>query len=234
MKKIILTSTAFIFLLFSVYSQNNSSSNKKFFAAVSSGMSIPVGLFGSKNVAPESEAGLANLGYNINVHSAYQLQKDFGLASTIFFSEFNVNKAAIDKLTNGSSSSLSVDHWQYWGISAGPMATFNLNKDFVLNIKTLLGYSRANMPQIIATTSNNIVGTSSSTPDKWTDAFTWQFGTDIRYRFGRNAFLFSNVDYNYQRPRWKYDLLINGSNQKVDLKQNMAVIDLDLGIGLEF
>jgi hypothetical protein len=234
MKKIIVTLTVLLNFIISANSQLVHSVNKKFFAAVSGGVGIPVGLFGSKNVDPDSEAGLAKLGYNLNIHSGYQIQKDFGLASTIFFSAFNVDKGAIDKLTNGSSSSISVDHWQYWGISAGPMATYNINKDFILNIKTLIGYSRANMPQIFATSTNNIVNSTNATPDKWTDAFIWQFGTDIRYRFGKNAFIFSNVDYNYQRPRWKYNVIINGTNQNVDLKQNMAVIDLDLGIGLEF
>lgn len=234
MKKIIFTTTVLLFVFSWSYSQDNLQKSRKFFAAVSGGIGIPVGLFGSKNVDPNSEAGLAKPGYNINVHSGYQLQRDFGIASTIFFSEFNVDQSAIDKLTSGSSASVSADHWQYWGIAVGPMATFNLNSEFVLNIKTLIGYSRANMPQIMATTANNIVGATSTTPDKWTDAFTWQFGTDVRYRFGKNAFVFSNLDYNYMRPRWKYDVTLNGTNQSVDLKQNMGVIDLDLGVGLEF
>ena len=205
---------------------------KKFFAAISVGPSFPVGNFASKDLTNNIDAGLAKVGYNANLHTGYQLTEQFGLASTIFISKYNVDNDAVQRFLNGnggSSLNATADHWQYWGISIGPMGTFDLGGDVKLDIKTLLGYARANMPVIRFDLEGAEL--SAVTPDRWTDAFSWQVGADLRYHFNPSTFFFTNLDYNYIKPKWTYPIAGGGSES---YEQKTGVVDFNVGIGVAF
>jgi hypothetical protein len=201
----------------------------RFYVAASAGPTFPVGVFGSTNTDPSKDAGLAQIGYNINLHSGYNITSNFGIASTIMYSRFTLDKNAVNHFLNGSSPSYNAtaDHWQYWGINIGPMATVELTDKVMLDFKLLGGFARANMPVI----RYKIEGIDVvSTPDKWSDAFTWQLGTNLRYNFSDMSFVLANVDYNFMKPNWKFSI----ASEDVSVTQKMGALDVNVGVGLNF
>lgn len=204
--------------------------NPKFFLAFTAGPAIPVGAFASKNISSASDAGLANLGYNLNLHAGYQISKNFGVAGGVYYSRFQLDQDAISRYLNSSGSggiNATADHWQYWGVIAGPMATLPVGNDVFFDFRAMGGYARANMP-VIGFQLAGYPTSSTQTPEKWSDVFAWQFGTNMRYNFTKNACVFANFDYNHMEPVWKFNF--NGEDTKVE--QKMGAIDLTVGIGL--
>ncbi len=229
MKKIIISLTL-VFITFSVIAQEKSTVyNQKLFLILSGGPSLPVGSFSSKDVDANTKAGLATIGYNINLNSGYHFTDRFGIASTIFYSLYKIDQDALHKfelLNAAVSTTKNVDHWQYFGIVIGPMATFKLMDQLFLDIKGMAGFARVNLP----TVKEEIVGTGiilSSSSDRWTDAFAIQLGSNLRYNFASRLCLFTNVDYGFMNPKWT-------STESEDIKQEMGAVNFNVGAGIRF
>ena len=79
----------------------------KFFAALSGGPSIPVGVFQKKDFTVTSEAGLAKVGYVLNANLGYKFHNNFGIASTVFYSMYKLDQKAIDGLIGRSATSIT-------------------------------------------------------------------------------------------------------------------------------
>ncbi len=196
-----------------------------FYIGLAGGAAMPVGNFGKKNVELSTESGFARFGYNLNLFSGYQINKTWGVAGSAFYSKFRVDEGAINDYLTGTGLSVSADHWQYYGVHFGPTATVSLSKNTVVDFRALGGIAHVNMPivEIKGTDGNGVLGTSS---EKWTDAFSWQLGTNLRYNFDPKFFLYTNLDYSYMKPTWS----INNE----DVNQKMGVIDLSFGLGANF
>lgn len=229
MKKIILCAVLGLGILSlkaqEVGNSEGSKSNGLFYIGLAGGAAMPVGNFGKKNVELSTESGFARFGYNLNLFSGYQINKIWGVAGSAFYSKFRVDDGAINDYLNGTGLSVSADHWQYYGVHFGPTATVSLAKNTVIDFRALGGISHVNMPivEIKGTDGNGILGTSS---EKWTDSFSWQLGTNLRYNFDPKFFLYTNLDYNYMKPSWS----INNE----DVNQKMGVVDLSVGLGANF
>lgn len=235
MKKLLFIAIALIMINSIGFAQETAekktTASPKFFLAFTAGPAVPVGAFASKSVSETSDAGLANLGYNLNLHTGYQVSDYFGITGNVLYSRFQLNQDAVNRYLNSSGSGAlnsTADHWQYWGVIAGPMATLPVGNDVFFDFKAMGGYARANMPVI----GFQIGGLPSGaqTPEKWSDVFAWQFGTNMRYNFAKNACLYANLDYNHMEPTWKFTFL----NENFALKQKMGVIDFTVGVGLTF
>ena len=233
MKKTIGIISLLVFYTLHAFAQelpNATSTEKKykFFAALTGGPSMPVGPFGSSSVtSSSSESGFAEFGYNINLHTGYQFGTNYGLASTIFYSRYKLDVAALTKLFQDvlpPNTSIGADHWQYYGILAGPMGTVALTRNVSLDVKVLAGIARANFPVF------EFANTQSQ--EKWTNAFAWQSGTNLRYNFTPKACFFTNLDYNFMKPVWKLSDTTDGLGQTTDVEQKMGVIDLSVGLGI--
>ena len=229
MKKIILSLTV-AFITLGVIAQEKSNVNtQKLFLILSGGPSLPVGSFSSKDLASNTKSGLATIGYNINLNSGYHITDRFGIASTVFYSLHKIDQDALNKfqvLNSVVSTTKSVDHWQYFGIVIGPMATFKLMDQLFLDIKGMAGFARANLPSV----KEEIVETGviiNSSSDRWTDAFAIQLGSNLRYNFASRVCLFTNVDYGFMNPKWT-------SSGSEDIKQEMGVINFNVGAGIRF
>ena len=233
MKKLLfITPLLLLTVLFSFGQEVTKKTNPKFFIAFSGGTAVPVGAFASFKTDSASDAGLAKVGYNFNLHAGYNVSETFGIASTIFYSKFQLNQDAVKKILSSGSSSISnaaANHWQYWGIVAGPMGTVKLSDDIFMDFKLMGGYGRANMP-VLRFEVDGLPKTNVVTPERWSDAFAWQLGTDLRYNFSPNACFFTNLDYNYMRPKWSFNL----NSETINLEQKMGVLDINLGLGLTF
>ena len=204
--------------------------NSKAFLVLSAGPTIPVGVFSSTDV-DKSGAGYANLGYNVNLNAGYQITDMFGVSGTVFYSRYNVDQKLVDNLNSLFSIaprySFETDHWQYGGIVVGPMATVKVIDNVMVDFKAMAGFARVNAPTLKI--SDGVTGELLATSeDKWTDALALQFGSNLRYNFASRFCAFANIDYGFMHPKWK------GNATEDEFKQEMGVIDINVGIGTTF
>ncbi len=234
MKKQLFITTLMLLMISATYSQSTSKmETKKFNIGLSTGFAFPVSFFKSTDYNHFQDPGFAKTGFNINLEGSYHLTKSVGIASKVMFSNFGVDEGAAKRYLPISVTPSSTDHWQYWGILAGPMGTIDLGDNFSMDIKGLVGFSRANAP-VLKFSLEDISGINLATADKWSDAFAWQVGTDFRYRFANNFNVFTNIDYSYMKPRWNFDISTGGSKTSTIIHQRMSVVDVNLGVGVEF
>jgi len=234
MKKQLFITTLMLLMISATYSQSTSKmKTNKFNIGLSTGFAFPVAFFKSNDYNNFQDPGFAKTGFNINLQGSYLLTKNVGIASKVFFSNFGVDEGAAKRYLPISVTPSSTDHWQYFGILAGPMGTIELADNFYMDVKGLVGYSRANAP-VLKFSLEDISGVTLSTSDKWSDAFAWQLGTDFRYRFANNFNVFTNIDYSYMKPRWNYDITAGGSKTSATIHQRMSVVNANLGVGIEF
>ena len=81
---------------------------------------------------------------------------------------------------------------------------------------------------------NSNGGVVITSEDKWTDAFAIHTGTNLRYNFGSRFCAFANLDYGFMHPKWTNNSGLFSSEKLEDFKQEMGVIDLNIGIGTTF
>lgn len=234
MKKQLFITTLMLMMMSATYSQSTSKmETKKFNIGLSTGLAIPVSFFKSRDYNHFQDPGFAKTGFNINLQGSYHFTKSFGIATKALFSNFGVDEGAAKRYLPISATPSSTDHWQYFGILAGPMGTIELADNFYMDVKGLVGYSRANAP-VLKFSLEDVSGINLVTADKWSDAFAWQVGTDFRYRFANNFNVFTNIDYSYMKPRWSFDVTAGSSKTNTIIHQRMSVVDVNLGVGVEF
>jgi len=234
MKKQLFITTLMLLMISATYSQTTSKmETKKFNIGLSTGFAFPVAFFNSTDYNKFQDPGFAKTGFNVNLQGSYHITNNFGIASKAQFSNFGVNEEAAKRYLPISVTPSSTDHWQYFGILAGPMGTIELADNFYMDVKGLVGYSRANAP-VMKFSLEEISGVNLVTADKWSDAFAWQVGTDFRYRFANNFNVFTNIDYSYMKPKWNFDISTGGTKTNTVIHQRMSVVDVNLGVGVEF
>jgi hypothetical protein len=202
---------------------------KKSFLAMHAGPTIPVGDFGSKNLGNE-DAGFAKTGYNINLNYGYQFEKNAGITASVFLNNYNTNPFAMSFAGEGGSQTieLKMDHWKFYGLTAGPMLNFNAGKNIFTDLKVMGGIVNANTPKI------TYLGTVMAEAD-WSWAPALQAGVNLRIGTGSNMFVFANADYMYMQPKFTssyYDA--NDNWVTTDIKQKMSVVKVTAGIGFNF
>lgn len=213
--------------------------DSKFFLALHGGPSFPVGDFSKKDMAANENSGYAKTGYTINLTGAYQVQKNFGFAADFFYNRYKANKVistfdVIDEVVDGESGLTSIEvpltlnHWQHYGVAAGPMLTFNVVKNVDADVRIMGGVANANSPKIIY---DNVV----MAKEDWAIAPVFKSGIDLRIGTGGNLFVLLNADYLYLKPHFKYTYT-NENEQEVTekVKQRMEAINVTAGIGYRF
>lgn len=238
MKKKIILLLAFTVTNSWLFAQNikKEKTEKPFHVAVLGGVGFPVGLFGSTNSSNYSDVGFANPGFGLKLTGGYKISKKFGITASAIYSRFTIDNDAANKIFNGNSElgPVSIDHWQYWGLMVGPTGIVKLSEDLTLNLNLLAGYASANAPTL-KFQIEEIPDLSISTTDKWKDAFVFQLGTDLKFTVDKNFFLMASLDYNFMKPKWKYVLASNGNGAtNFSIDQQMGVIDINMGVGLNF
>lgn len=202
----------------------------KSYLVLHAGPSLPVGDFSSTNVANQ-QAGFAKTGYTINLNYGYQFQKNAGITVGAFYNSYNTHGFAMSFLegTSGAQTiSLGMDHWKMYGISAGPMLTFDVAKNIVADVKVMGGIANANSPKI------TYEGTVMAEGD-WSFTPAIQGGVQLRINTGGNVFVMANADYMYLKPKFTYTYT-NEASQVVneDIRQKLSVVNLSAGIGFKF
>lgn len=193
----------------------------KSFLALHGGPSFATGHFAGTNF-DNTLSGFAKTGFNIDLNYGYHFNNTVGITGSLFYARHNLDKTAIEHVYPGANA----DHWQFYGISAGPIFSFELADKVFADMQVMGGLANANSPKI---TYDN--GESINEDWKWTGMY--QVGLDLRFNMGGNAFIFTNGAYMYMQPEFN---LANSAGELTTEKhhQTISVINLTAGVGINF
>lgn len=122
-------------------------------------------------------------------------------------------------------SDVEADHWQYYGITAGPMLTFELNKSVFTDLRLMGGMANVNSPR--AEEDGEIV-----LDEEWAWAPVLQGGINLRIDAGKNFFVFTSLDYQYTKPKFEIEPIVGVIEDRVH--QKVSVLNASGGIGFKF
>ncbi len=188
--------------------------------AFHAGLSFSMGDFKSSDFE-NVEAGFAKTGFTINLNYAYQFHKSAGIAASVFYNKYKLNQEKINEMF----SDVEADHWQYYGITAGPMLTFELNKSVFTDLRLMGGMANVNSPR--AEEDGEIV-----LDEEWAWAPVLQGGINLRIDAGKNFFVFTSLDYQYTKPKFEIEPIVGVIEDRVH--QKVSVLNASGGIGFKF
>jgi hypothetical protein len=241
MKKLLFLIVAML-VSFAIMAQGSKETfTAKSFLAFHAGPSFPVGDFGKTNLISNGtneiyngEAGFANTGYNLNLNYGYQFIKNVGLSASALYNSNKLNHDAIinqlDAIMEGEivdPDLVKFDHWQWYGLTVGPMINHELVNNFTVDVKVMGGIANVNSPRV---KYQNI----ELVKEDWAVAPLIQTGVDLRIGFGNNMFVLVNADYLYMKPKFTMSYDIDGEVWTETAKQKMSVINVTGGIGIRF
>ncbi len=209
-------------------------SDPKSFIALHGGPSFPIAGLGSTDMNNEN-AGFAKTGFAINLSYGYEFKNNVGLTASLLYNKFDVNSKKIE-FTNPETNELipvNLDHWQFYGVTAGPMFTVKAGNKVKADFKVMGGIVNANAPMIE-------VMKVKLTNDAWHTAAVLQAGVNFRMEVSKKMFVMTSADYLYLEPtfRYTYTDAIAGEpgidRIAGDFKQKMNMINVTAGIGFKF
>lgn len=190
------------------------------------GPSFPVGDFSSTNFDNEY-AGFAKTGLTLNLNYTYQFQKTVGVTGAVFYNRNNTQKTISLAVEEGPDVTLHLDHWQFYGISAGPQLSFELAPKLFTDLRVMGGIANANSPEI---TYEGMV----MAKEDWSVAPVLQGGLNLRYNTGERFFVYTGVDYLYLKPTFKYVYADIAEMPSQEIEQKIAVLNITAGVGIRF
>ncbi|MGE5108895.1 MAG: hypothetical protein ACM3H8_15255 [Sphingobacteriales bacterium] len=210
------------------------------FLALHGGVSIPLGDFGSTSLNPSSSliadkgAGFAKTGFNINLTYGYKITDPIGITASAFYNNHKLDISAIQRemekeldVPTGTLNSLKMDHFQWYGISAGPMFTQNISSAILFNLRVMGGVANVNSPKTEFENSLLI-------KEDWSAAPLFRGGVDFLFDVGGNLYIFTSADYLYMKPKFTMQATIENETFTETAKQNIAVVNLSGGLALRF
>lgn len=195
--------------------------NNKFFISIAGGPTIPVSDFASKNFNNEN-AGLAKTGFTTNLQFGYQILKNLGVTTTVLYSTYNLD------VSEFAQYGVTADHWQHYGLLAGPMFTWPVNDKLKTNFKVLGGIMNVNSPLVEFADGTNLMN------EEWATSFAMQLGADLRISFTPNLYLITNVDYNFMKPKFDGGIYVGDGTPTSAFEQKINAINASIGIGVNF
>ncbi|MBN8673712.1 MAG: hypothetical protein J0L56_06235 [Chitinophagales bacterium] len=190
------------------------------------GPSFPVGDFSSTNFDNE-HAGFAKTGLTLNLNYTYQFQKIAGVTGAVFYNRNNTKKTILLAVEEGPDVVLHLDHWQFYGISAGPMLSFELAPELFTDLRVMGGIANANSPEI---TYEGMV----MAKEDWSIAPVIQGGLNLRYNAGNRFFVYTGVDYLYLKPTFNYVYADITEFPSQEIKQKISLLNVSAGVGIRF
>lgn len=207
----------------------------KSFIAFHGGPSFPMGDFGNKDMANNANAGYAKTGFALNLAYGYEIKNNFGLTASLLYNKYNVDSKKIE-FTDPESHQVipvSLDHWQFYGVTAGPMYSFKAGDKVKADLKVMGGIVNANAP-LIQVLSLNV------TNDAWHTAAVLEAGVNFRIDMGKKVFIMTSADYLYLDPTFKYTYTTEIAGQTgidriaQEFHQKMNIVNVTAGIGFKF
>ncbi len=243
MKKILIF-TAALLVCGALYSQQEKPKPEpKQFLAFHAGPSVPVGDFGkatltnSSGIFEDREAGFAQTGFTAGITYQYQLQKNFGLAATAFYNNNKLNSNRfvdeINKMlaeTGLTISGIKLDHWQWYGITAGPVLNQAITEKLMADVTIMGGVANVNSPK--ATVEGVML-----VDEDWSVAPVVGANGSLRLNVSSNMFVMLNASYQYMRPKFTMTYnpeLTSGVTTSENSQQKIEVLNVSAGIGFRF
>lgn len=176
---------------------------KRGFASLSAGTSVPVSHFASRSSVDE-RAGMAGRGVAVNASAGYQLLGRVGL---MVRGEHLRNPLQTSGLINTlyrnetDTWTASADNWTVTTLLGGPFVTLPLNR-FALDARLLAGLALAKLPATLLAGNfgeeRMVIRTSGGRGQAW----AYGGGLTLRYRLGRSLALHANGDYTRSAMRF--------------------------------
>ena len=130
-----------------------------------------------------------------------------------------------------TGAGFKLDHWQWYVLPVGPMVTYNFNSILMGGLKVMGGIANANTPKV--TLLNEVLISKD-----WSTKIVFQTRLDLPINVGSNAFIFTNVDYLYMRPKFKVESPLSNNEGTVmvteTVQQKISVLNLSGGVGIRF
>jgi hypothetical protein len=221
MKKLLLALAAVLVCAAAIAQKEQLTSESKGFLYVAAGPALPLGAFADDS--PENEeAGMAKTGFTINLHGGYYMASNFGLKATGFYTRHGV------KDLPGMPGGVDMGHWQYYGLTVGPMYRVPMTYNMDLTLAAQVGVANAGTPQV------KFQG-QELMKDDWSITMPLKGEAALHFLLGDKAKLIVGADYLYMKP--KFDVSArneSGTWVTQEVKQKMGVVNLFAGVGISF
>ena len=231
------------------FSQNNvkqTEDERKGFASVNLGVSIPTGNFSSDNFN-NNEAGFATGGAVFDISVGYKLRPKLGVTA-VWRGQANGIDAATyaQSLANyfGSGSvSIETSAYSLGGIMAGLYGSFPIAENFRFEPRALIGFSAATLPErtTVAYSSSGTKLVTWSQDQAETVAFSYILGLGGKLDLSKKICLLFNADFYAANAEWGNvrEISIGHVTGSTEINnyyhnQNFRTVNLSAGLGLRF
>lgn len=241
MKKILIF-TAALLVCGALYSQQEKVKKEpRQLIAFYGGPSVPVGDFSkatitnSTGILTDRESGFAQTGFNAGAIFQYHVQKNFSLAATAFYNNNKINSnrfvTELNRIlaeTGITVSGIKLNHWQWYGVSAGPVLNQAVSEKITADLGIMGGVANVNSPKVTAEGINLV-------NEDWALAPMVAVNGGMRFAINSKMFIMVNAAYQYMHPKFKitYNEEL-GINDAEDSRQKMEVLNVNAGIGFNF
>lgn len=222
MKKWLLAIAAVLVCGAAIAQKEKLTSTSKGFLYVAAGPTIPLGDFTDDDWESNDDAGFAKTGFTVNLHGGYYATPNLGIKATAFYSRNGVENIG------GILGNVDPGHWQYYGLTAGPMYHAPLTAIIDFSLAAQFGIAYAGSPQV------KFQG-QELMKDDWTLAVPLKGEAAVHILLGERARLIIGTDYQYMRPKFNISTLNeNGGRSNETVRQRMNAVNVFAGIGIGF
>lgn len=226
MKKFLFLIAAVLFGV-AVTAQGNNTEKivRKSMLALHLGPSFPTGQFTSHNLPSTGFAdlgGFAKTGIQGTMSYSYSFLDYFGLTGDLFYNRHNLDKAAIEE---HAGSGFTADHWQSYGILAGPYLSFQPGDKVALDLRLMGGAVHVNSPEIKFVNNHLLAG-------DWEWAPIIKGEVDVRVDIGKDVYFLISAGVPYT---WSYFTVATEDwSYAEEVKMRLPAINLTGGFGIKF
>lgn len=227
MKKNLTLTSIFILIATIVFGQT--AEDRKGYIGISLGPSIPIGSFARDD---------ANTGAIFDVHFAYKLKKNVGLAVLIRGQYLPVNVQSLTgkmrQVIPGVNTDVKGDGWSSGGLMVGIYSAYPLDQKgiAVFELKTLAGFMTTTSPQVD-------IRLSSLEGSGWVrqhsvsaTAFSYLISAGMRFNAGKRMAFIVNADYLDYTPNFKNVKMTTsiGTQETQNMQEQIQTINISAGI----
>lgn len=242
MKKLLVLSLALL-LSGALMAQGEEKVNtlKKSFLAFHAGPAFPLDDFAAKTLPADGffgSGGFAKTGYNLSIRYDYRVTDQFGVVGSLFYNQHSIKsddfvRAINQEFGDGGDdvdpAQFKLNHWKWYGITAGPALLFDAGKNIIAGLRIMGGVATANSPKA-SYEGVEVFG------EDWSYSGVIQGGADVRIGLSGDLFLFANAEYTWLKPKFEKELT-DPFTEEVFIetgRQRMSVVNLTAGIGFRF
>jgi len=231
MKKII-----YLLALFT-FATNNISAQPKGYVAISGGIAVPMGKFGSTDMS-DLESGYAKLGANFNLSCAYRLGENFGITAMINGRENPIDEDAMLRQLHSqidyTAGNLSTTNFSIGDWLLGGYGSFAISKITSLETRVMAGISTVTSPEVAFNVHDQGITKWIKQTSGSAKSFAYLVGAGLKFNAGDHICFLTNVDFIGGKPEFSGIEVISSTGSSEFVKpfnQPINTINLSIGIG---